>query len=116
MKLEGYLSEGKEFVFANPIYSDQKNNYYSHKINKGQTIISFKEIKIDIDKIKKIHFKNSFSVNKSPALIFIGKQELVFCNQSEKIIDDILEYINQNQKLVIDKVKNEAEMIKKIAF
>lgn len=113
MRLIGYIKAFKENSFTIPVYSDGVNFFY-HSLDDSYTIVDFIKVKISSENfLKRIYLSSVFSKGSIGACVFAGKDDYIFFNQADKIIDEILSYLNDTTAITqFSHIKREVLLLK----
>jgi len=115
MRFVGYIKAFKENSFTIPIYSDGVDFFY-HCLDEFYTVVDF--IKTDIvneEILKRIYLSTVFKKGSIGACVFAGNDDYIFFNQADKIIDEIISYLDETTSLTeFTNVKREVSILKKL--
>jgi len=116
MQLKGYIKAFKENSFTIPVYGDN-NFYYYHSLDDDFKIIAFNKTEITPHYFKKTYLSQTFIIGSIGAIAFVGDESLISCNQADKNIDEIINYLNDttpSSKYL--NIKREALELRQILF
>lgn len=113
MRLVGYISDSRENAFKEPVYQDNKGNYYRHEIDSRHNIVGFLPIEDNKSEITKLYFSKKFSVGKKAALVFQGKENYLHYQEAPAAIEEVIHYLNDHSNLYkVDGALDQAMMLK----
>lgn len=114
MRLIGYIKAFKENSFTIPIYSDGIN-YFNHYLDEFYTIIDFTKAEIEDHMLNKIYLSTVFIKGSIGACIFAGKENYIFYNQADKLINEIIAYLGETTSSTeYTNIKREVSMLQSL--
>ena len=114
MRLIGYINAFKENSFTIPIYSNGIN-FFNHYLDEFYIIVDFIKVEIEDDLLNKIYLSTDFKNGSIGACIFAGKENYLFFNQADKIIKEIIAYLDETTSSIeFTNIKREVLMLQEL--